>query len=320
MFGELAIIALSVLNQFGTVSADRNQDVFLGQFFSAGEVGSGPSSETDGWSLFIKKDDDAGLEPLPWKTGNGSLTVDAASAFAMDDGTDAVFFEKASGERRPIASITKIMTALCVLENSRLDDTVTITPSAMAMAGDKEGMVAGEKIKLEDLLKLMWVDSNNTAAYALAQYAGGGDVKKFVGMMNDKAEKLGLRDTRFYNPTGLDGEEGINYSTAYDLAQLTQYSLSKELIWDISRMPEVTVRSIDKKRAHTVTNTDKLLESMDNVYGGKTGYTTDAGECLVLISESPDKEHKVISVVLNAGNRFAETKKMVDWVFDNFSW
>jgi len=180
-------------------------------------------------------------------------------------------------------------------------------------------MVAGEKIKLEDLLKLMWIDSNNAAAFALAEHAGGSE-ENFVTLMNKKAEKLGLKDTKFYNPTGLDSSSGENVSTAYDLAQLTQYALKENMIWEISRMQEATLYSIDRKEKHYVKNTDELLPQMDNVYGGKTGYTTDAGQCLILITQSSDRSHKVISVVLDASDRFVETKKLVTWVFDNYRW
>jgi D-alanyl-D-alanine carboxypeptidase (penicillin-binding protein 5/6) len=320
MFTEIAIIALSVLNQIGLINADHNQDVFLGQFFNAGQVKGAQVTRSTGWNIYSQN---LPLyeekQPLPWKVKDTSLTVDAKSAFAMDNGTDKVFFEKNAHQRRPIASLTKIMTALVVLEKSSLDDTVTITPKAMDTFGDKKDLVAGEKIRMGDLLKIMWIDSNNAAAYALAEHAGTSE-EGFVALMNEKADKLGLKDTRFYNPTGLDEVGGENYSTVYDLAQLTQYALKEDLIWQISRTEEATLYSLDRKQRHYVKNTDELLGNMDNIYGGKTGYTTDAGQCLLLVSESADHKRKVISVVLDAKDRFAETRKLVDWVFDNFRW
>ena len=119
----------------------------------------------------------------------------------------------------PIASLTKVMTALVVLEKSKLDDTVTVSPKAMGTPGDKNGLVAGEKIKMEDLLKVMWIDSNNAAAVAIAEHAGGSE-EGFVGLMNEKAGRLGLKDTEFFNPTGLDEAGGENHSTARELARL----------------------------------------------------------------------------------------------------
>jgi D-alanyl-D-alanine carboxypeptidase len=320
MFGEIALIALALLNQCGLIAADRNPEVFLGQFFSAGAVQGAQPGAGGGKELFEQSGEEKYmLAPLPWRVKDEGLAIDAKSVLAMDNGTDTVLYEKNPHDKRPIASLTKIMTALVVLENSALDETVTISPQAMTMFGDKKDLAAGEQIRLGDLFKVMWIDSNNTAAYALAQHAGGGSMEKFVGLMNEKAQKLGLQDTHFYNPTGLDGGQD-NYSTAYDLAQLTQYALSKPLLWEVSRMPEATVTSLDGKQKHYVQNTDELLGLMDNIYGGKTGYTTDAGQCLVLVSESPDKAHKVISVVLDAKDRFAETKRLVEWVFGNFRW
>jgi D-alanyl-D-alanine carboxypeptidase len=320
MFAEIAIIALSILNQVGMISADHNSDTFLGQFFSAGQVKGASAVRAEGWNLYTDNMPSASeRQPLPWKVGSDSLAVEAKSAFAMDDGTDKIFYEKNAREKRPIASLTKIMTALVVLENSKLEDTVTISPKAMAMIGDKKNLVAGEKIAMGDLLKVMWIDSNNAAAYALAEHAGGSE-EGFVALMNQKAEKLGLQDTKFFNPTGLDEAGGENYSTAYELAQLTQYALKENLIWQISRTEAATVYSLDRKQRHDVKNTDELLGNMDNIYGGKTGYTEDAGQCLLLVSESADYKHKVISVVLDARDRFAETKKMVGWVFANFRW
>jgi D-alanyl-D-alanine carboxypeptidase (penicillin-binding protein 5/6) len=136
----------------------------------------------------------------------------------------------------------------------------------------------------------------------------------------EKAQALGLKDTRFFNPTGLDETGEDNYATARDLAQLADYALDKELIWSISRTPEATVFSLDQKQKHYVKNTDELLWKEGNIYGGKTGYTVAAGQCLLLISETADKKHKVISVVLNAEDRFAEMKRLNDWVFNVYRW
>jgi D-alanyl-D-alanine carboxypeptidase len=322
MLGEIAIIALSILNQFSLINAGQNRDVFLGQFIGFNDLQKVVAINGSGWDFYNKNlSHESKLEILPQKIKSSDPDVNAVSAFAMDAGTDYPLFDKNSKKKMPIASLTKIMTAIVVLENSKSDEIVTISPKAMGVFGDKAGMVAGEKIKLRDLLQVMLIDSNNAAAYALAEHTGGGSIDNFVSLMNKKAEVLGLKDTKFFNPNGLDAPAGSeNYSTAYDLAQLTDYALSKSSIWEISRTQEATLYSLDKSQTHHVKNTDELLGQMDNVYGGKTGYTTDAGECLVLISESPGTKHKIISVVLNAEDRFAETKKLVDWVFNSYRW
>lgn len=319
MLQEIAIIALAIFNQFNLISADQNRSVFLSQFVDFGGTAQ-PGKVKEGrdfWKGGLDRESE--LEILPEKIKSADLDVSAVSVFAMDAGTDYSLYDKNYKKVMPIASLTKIMTALVVLENKSLDETVTISPRAMEAFGDKKGLAVGEKIRLEDLLHVMIIDSNNTAAVALAEHTGG-SVENFVDLMNKKAEALGLKDTEFVNPTGLDAAGEENHSTAYDLAQLTDYALGKNKIWEISRMQTATVFSLDKKQTHYVESTDELLGQMGNIYGGKTGYTIDAGECLVLISETADKRHKVISVVLNAENRFAETKKLVDWVFDVWKW
>lgn len=321
MLSEFAIIALAIMNQVGLVNVQNNPDTFLGQFIKFSNIQAAAIMTGNGWNLYSDNSArEVKMEILPEKIKSSDLDVNAVSAYAMDVGTDYPLYDKNSKKKMPIASITKIMTALVVLDNDKLDDTVTISSKAMQIEGDKKGMTAGEKIKLGDLFKIMLIDSNNAAAYALAEHTGG-SVENFVALMNEKAKMLGLADTKFVNPTGLDTPGDENTSTAYDLAQLTQYALNKDLIWETSRMQEATVYSIDKKQKHNVQNTDELLGKMDNVFGGKTGYTADAGQCLVLVSQSPDAgKHKIISVVLNAQDRFAETKKLVDWVFEVYRW
>ena len=319
MLEELAIIALAIFNQFNLINADHNRNVFLSQFVDFGGLAQSGAIKggQDLWGEDLSGE--IKLEVLPEKIKSEDLDVGVVSVFAMDAGTNYPLYDKNSKKVMPIASLTKIMTAVLVLENRSLDETVTISPRAMETFGDKKGLVAGEKIKLGDLLRVMIIDSNNAAATSLAEHTGG-SVENFVALMNKKAEVLGLVNTKFVNPTGLDAVGEDNHSTAYDLAQLTDYALDKDTIWEISRTKEATVYSLDKKQKHYVENTDELLGIMDNIYGGKTGYTVAAGECLVLISETPDKKHKVISVVLNAENRFTETKKLVTWVFNVYEW
>ena len=319
MLQEIAIIALAIFNQFNLIDANQNRSVFLSQF--AGFDDLRQSGAVAGSQNFWAEGPEMGgdLEILPEKTKSADLDVNAVSAYAMDAGTDFPLYDKNSRKKMSIASLSKIMTATIVLENKALDETVTIPQSAVQTFGDKKGLVVGEKIRLEDLLRVMIIDSNNAAAVALAEHTGG-SVDGFVALMNEKAKTLGLKDTKYFNPTGLDESGEDNFSTAYDLAQLADYALEKDLLWEISRTPETTVYSLDKKQKHYVKNTDELLGQIDNIYGGKTGYTVGAGECLLLITETPDKKHKVISTVLNAEDRFAEMRKLTTWVFDVYIW
>lgn len=319
MLQEIAIIALAIFNQFNFINAEQNRDVFLAQFVDFGDVSQ--SGGIKGGQDIWEKDatQKSKLEILPEKTKSADLDIKAVAAFAMDAGTDYPLYDKNSKKKMSIASLSKIMTAVVVLENKSLDEAVIISPRAIATFGDKKGMVVGEKIKLEDLLRIMIIDSNNAAAVALAEHTGG-SVENFVDMMNKKAEAMGLKGTKFVNPSGLDVEGEDNYSTAYELVQLIDYALDRDTLWEISRTKEATVFSLDKKQKHYVKNTDELLEQLDNIYGGKTGYTVEAGECLALITETADKKHKVVAVVLNAEDRFTEMKRLTTWVFDVYAW
>lgn len=318
MLEQIAIIALAIFNQFHLLSAEESRSAFLAQFvdWDAAETGLAERSDISREPGLMLGSD---LAVLPQKVKSADPDLRAVSAFAMDADTDYPLYDKNSKKLMPIASLTKVMTALLVLENRLLDETVVISPRAMEAFGDKKNLAAGERIRLEDLLTIMIVDSNNAAAVALAEHAGG-SVENFVAMMNEKARILGLANTRFVNPTGLDGAGADNSSTAFEMAQLADRSLSQDKLWEISRMPEATVYSLDKKRIHHVKNTDELLGKRTDIYGGKTGYTLDAGECLLLISETADGKHKVISVVLNAEDRFAEMGKLADWVSDVYRW
>ncbi|MDD3190847.1 MAG: serine hydrolase [Candidatus Pacebacteria bacterium] len=320
MLGEVAIIALVILNQFSLISADQNRGTFLGQFINNPVSEESGVVKEDSWSLYKQNLYLSRLPVLPKKDkAAAEPEVNAVSVFVMDEDTDYPLFDKNSKKQMPIASLTKIMTALLVVENGDLEETVTISSTAAGVFGSNRGMVAGEKIKLKELLGVMIIDSNNTAAYALAEHIGGSE-ENFVAMMNEKAVLLGLENTKFFNAHGLDEYGEDNYSSAYEIAQLIDAALNEDIIWKYSVMQRATFYSADKKQRHIVENTNELLGEMENIYGGKTGYTVSAGECLALVSKSADDEHKIISVILNAEDRFVEMKKVVNWVFNVYRW
>ena len=209
------------------------------------------------------------------------------------------------------------MTALVVLENVDLDGVVIISKSAFDTDGRKDGLIVNEKINTKDLLKIMLIRSNNSAAVSLAEHTSR-SVEEFVKLMNEKADLLGLENTNFSNPTGFDSEG--NYSTAHDIAQLFDYASDKPLIWEILRTQKSNLTSFDGKIKHRLKNTNLLLGRLKNITGGKTGLTDEAGQCLVLIVGDPVDDHKIISVVLGAEDRFLETEKLVRWVFRNYKW
>lgn len=319
MIENLAIILLVFLGQLGVASDGHDGPKLLTQFVKFESVDQKAGLQKSNWEYYIENSRfENQLFPLPYRISDSEIDIDSKSAIAFDAETDFVLYEKKSKEKMPIASLTKIMTALIALENNNFDDVVAISENAFITEGRKEGLAAGEKIKLDDLFKIMLVSSNNIAASALAEHTSG-NADDFASLMNRKAEELGLKDTVFYNPTGLD-QENENISTAYDIAQLVDYSLSKPLIWEYSKIQNVTLNSLDGKIKHRIKNTNLLVGKLENIIGGKTGFTDEAGECLVLITENTREKSKIITVVLNANDRFSQTEKLTNWVFGNYRW
>jgi D-alanyl-D-alanine carboxypeptidase len=318
----IATIIIVLLGQLNILSQSSSEIDFVDQFVRKGFLNAenfnrgkdNRSCCNDSLSVEGK------LQPLPLKVENASeIKVSAKSALVLDAGTNTILYSKNHNEEMPVASLTKIMTALVVLENADLNGVVTISKDAAGVEVGEDKLFEGETIKAKDLLKMMLVESNNAAAVSLAEYSAG-SIQKFVRLMNKKAGILGLKDTFFYNPTGLDEKEKSNYSTAYEMARLVNYALEKPLIWDILRTQNLILFSADGKTRHKIRNTNLLLGKMENIVGGKTGFTDKAGECLMLVIEDPSKKHKIISVVLNADDRFLETEKLVKWVFRSYEW
>ncbi|HCP08373.1 MAG TPA: hypothetical protein DIT25_01070 [Candidatus Moranbacteria bacterium] len=257
----------------------------------------------------------------------------AGSAVAIDVDSGTILHYENGRKRTQIASLTKMMTAVVVVENLKdLEEEVTITKEALNVPGTRVGcpsttlcnsnrMYAGEKIKAVDILKALLMNSANDAANALAIHTAG-SVKDFVGMMNEKAREIGLKDTNFCTPSGLeiDGKEDQCYSTAYDIARISAYSLQYEKIWEIMRIPEGRFYSTDGKYMHELKNTDILLDTLPNCIGGKTGFTPLAGRSLMMAMNDPTRKHRVIAVVLDDPKRWENIKFLSGWIFDNYSW
>lgn len=321
MIEKIAIVTIALLSQLNVVSENQNNVGFLNRFIKEDVVNTQFNLQEENWFYYnktkVKKNI---LQPLPNKVkGAVDFNVSAKSAVVLDVETNTVLYSKNSDENLPIASLTKVMTALVVLDNVDLNEDVIISRNAFNTKGSKNGLAVGEKISVENLLKIMLVSSNNIAATALAEHTGG-NMNNFIKLMNEKANLIGLENTKFLNPSGLDDIKEDNISTAYEMAQLVDYALEKPLIWEVLRIQKITVTSIDGKIEHRLKNTNLLLGKLKNITGGKTGLTDDAGQCLVLIVGDPENNHRIISVVLNANDRFSETEKLVKWVFGNYQW
>lgn len=267
----------------------------------------------------IKKED---VLPRPYlATKNKNPGVSAYSVVLMDAPTKVVLYEKDSRKRVPIASTTKIMTGIIVLENYNLSDTITISKTAAATIGSDIQLRTNEKMTVENLLKALLVQSGNDAAVALSEKIG---TEEFVKKMNEKAKEFGMKDTMFKDPAGLDDS---GYSTPYDLAILTSYALQNEKFSQIVQTKEADIVSADGKLGHKLESSNRLLFENKIYYpyalGVKTGFTPAAGHCLV--SAAQKDNHLLIGVILNTYKNTVEasaieSRKLLSWGFDNFEW
>ena len=272
--------------------------------------------------------------PIPQRVADyADIKIWAGSSVVIDAGSGTILEYENGRKQTQIASLTKIMTAVLVMENVKdLNEEVIISKAALNVDGTVVGcptsilcnsnqMYVGEKISALNLLKAMLINSANDAATALAIHVAK-TPENFVKMMNEKAKSLGLKDTNFCTPSGLeiDGKESECYASAYDIARIAAYSLQYNLIWDIMGTEEEQIYSTDGRYMHQLKNTDILLSEMPNCLGGKTGFTPMAGKSLLTVTIDPTGKHKVISVILNDENRWEDMKKLVDWVFSNYQW
>ncbi len=252
------------------------------------------------------------------------LKIEATTVLSVEiDDKDAqkVLFKKASNEVLPIASISKLMTTLVVLKNYELSQIAEISKEAVAIEGESGKLKIGEIFKVRDLLYPLLMESSNDVAQALSEITGE---QAFVGLMNSEAENLGLKNTNFVNPTGLDPEitGPLNSSTAEDLVKLTSHLLKTQpLIWEILAKPEFDLYSTDEVYHHKVLNNNKLLKDWpERIVGAKTGYTDRASGCIILVLKIPNSDNLLINVILGSADRFEEMKKLVNWLDQAYIW
>ena len=248
--------------------------------------------------------------------------LSAYSAIVLDYDSRVVMYGKNEKVWLLPASTVKIMTALVSLEHYQdLEEVITVRNASDA--GQDMKLVAGERIRVKDLLYGLLVSSANDAASILAQNFPGGE-ESFVKAMNQKAFQLNLLDTYFANPTGLDSSEkgeilpDYSYTTAYDLARLTAWALKNPIFSQIINTPEITVTDVDGRITHRLFTINELLGRVEGLKGVKTGWTEDAGQCFVSFTQR--NNHSIITVILDSQDRFGETKKLIDWAFTNHEW
>lgn len=240
--------------------------------------------------------------------------VSAHGAILMEQESGRVLYEKQAHTEMRIASITKIMTAILAIESGKMDDWVTVSKNAEGTEGSSIYLVAGEKIKLRDLVYGLMLRSGNDAAIAIAEHVAG-SLDGFVFLMNEKRKELGMENTIFSNPHGLDDHEE-HYSTAYDMALLTRYAMENKEYREISGT--ASYRSVNKEGyTRLFNNKNRLLTQLyKKSTGGKTGYTKRAKRTLV--STAQDNDIHLITVTINAPSDWNDHMSLFEWGFNTF--
>lgn len=212
----------------------------------------------------------------------------------------------------PPASLTKLMTALLALEHGQPDETVTVTPDATHETGSRLGLKTGERFKLHDLLAAAMLPSANDACQALADHLAGSETR-FVARMNHRAAELGMHDTHFSNACGHDEPE--HHSSAHDLALLAHALLQHAELLPLTSRKELQIATLDGARRYTLANKNALIGRYNGALGLKTGYTPNAGKCLVAYAKRG--EHTVLLVLLHGQDRWWDAADILDLAFDH---
>ena len=253
----------------------------------------------------------------------------AQSAVLMDADTGRILFGKNADERLPMASTTKIMTCILVLEHADLKEKAIVSANAASQPKVRLGVAKGEMYYIEDLLYSLMLESHNDSAVVLAEHVAG-SVEDFAAMMNQKAKELGLKDTYFITPNGLDAfdETGIHASTAADLALIMRYciqnSYKREEFLHITQTKHYSFQDASGNRTFLCNNHNAFLDMMEGVLSGKTGFTADAGYCYVGALKQ-EKETYIVTLLAcgwpnNKNYKWSDTKKLMEYGLKNYSY
>ena len=243
-------------------------------------------------------------------------TINSRAYVVIDRKTNTILVEKNENQKKKMASTTKIMTALVVIEHADLSDIVEVSKKSASTGGSRLGLKTGDKLTVSDLLYGLMMRSGNDSAVALAEYVAG-SISDFANLMNEKAKSLGLSNTHFVTPHGLDEDE--HYTTAYELAILSNYAMNNEIFAKIvgTKNYTITINGYPKN----LTNTNELLGVLNGVYGIKTGFTNGANRCLDTCCKRGDMD--IICVVLGADTkkyRTTDSIKLIEYAFRNFTY
>jgi D-alanyl-D-alanine carboxypeptidase (penicillin-binding protein 5/6) len=242
---------------------------------------------------------------------NVHLPVNAKAFVLMDPISGRILFEKNSEDKRAMASTTKIMTAIIALENGDLRSKVKVSSRAASIGGSSFYLNSGEVLSLENMLYGLLLPSGNDAAVAIAEHIGGTE-DNFVRMMNKKALELGALNTHFKNPHGLDDPE--HYTTAKDLALIAKYALNIHKFREIVQTKSKEIK--EGKNPRHIFSTNRLLWEFEGAIGIKTGYTGNAGKCLV--ASADNNIFQLLSIVLGTHDHFADSCTLLNYGFNNY--
>ncbi|MEK7565532.1 MAG: D-alanyl-D-alanine carboxypeptidase family protein [Patescibacteria group bacterium] len=258
--------------------------------------------------------DNFNLSSYPVKTGVENPPEISAEAFIVAEAKSGVIlYEKNAGEKLRPASTTKLMTALVALDYFNPNDTLAVKRLVNNTDESEMGLKVGDRLTVKNLLYGLLIPSGNDAAYTLADNYPGG-IEQFIYAMNEKAKKLHMYNTHFDNPGGMDSNN--LYTTARDLLALAKVTTDDKLISEVIRTNWTDLTDVTGTKHYYLQNVNQLLASYPGVLGIKTGYTLEAGECLVAAAKR--NGITIISVILKSDDRFRETGELLNWAFDNF--
>lgn len=242
-----------------------------------------------------------------------SPRINSHAAVVIDQMSGRVLYGKNENKILPMASTTKIVTALVAIEKGNLNDKVTISKKAASVKGSTAKFKEGETVSLEELIYGLMMKSGNDAAIAISEHIGNGKVEDFVDIMNKKALEIGLYNTHFVTPHGLDAD--AHQTTATDLAKATAYALKNKTFQKVSACKEITSGE-SGAFSKGYNNINKFLFKVPGSDGVKTGYTGKAGKCLV--ASVPNPHGRYIAVTLNSGDRWKDCQNLIEFAEENF--
>jgi len=330
LFSGWLLVGADLFSEEGLLSSEGSQ--------SAGRVSGEEVSLPIGEYPVFRERRDVTAEFRPVRReGPGRFAVPTAhSAVLLDVATGMSLYEQDADERRAIASITKLFTAMIVVERvDNLEEAVIIDEEIVYSEGTRVGcprtgycigerLHVGERISVRNLLRAALMNSCNDAALALAKHVGG-TKEGFTAIMNERAKGLGLENSHFCTPSGLELDDPVAesgcYSSARDIAKVAAYALRYDEIWEIMRTSKTDISSVDGKYVHEIFNTNELLGQYPNLVGTKTGFTPRAGYSLLAVAGDPERgKHRIVAVVLDDYYRWQSIQDMFSWGFSAYEW